>query len=82
MIGFLCKDKNKINRDKVNKILDESRMITAFDTFIGIAERVLGIDLSSCYLGKPTKDLIDKIYIIILNTTLHAEVDLPFFKRI
>lgn len=66
----------------MNKILDESRMVTAFDTFIGIAERVLGIDLSSCYLGKPTKDLIDKIYIIILNTTLHAEVDLPFFKRI
>ena len=79
---LLLKEGEKINWDEVISVLKKTKMDCAFDTMVGVAEKVLDVDFSIYYIGKPVQRLIDRVLDEVMNVNLHAESRYPLFKRI
>lgn len=83
---FLLKEGDKVNWSEVHGVLKKSGMATAFDTFVGVCERVLDEDLSQYKIGETNPSLVDKVMKEVIEVALHAEMSLPlplrFYKKL
>ena len=79
---FLMRDGNKVNWKKVNAILKETGWNVGYDTLVRVVEKVLNVDFSHFYIDCPNELLVNKMFSVMLDSTLHKDTKFPLMKRI